>query len=156
MTKFISMQSAWIMFLVFVLFFVLGELLPFGSALTMAPFFVWIYSIGIESNRLLPVTMKMPLVKFKILLAYATGYAVVVACYPLQAKMPYALPFHFIDMFCLFYLIYFVAKSIRSIELNRPAILSDWVLIFFGLLFYPIGVWFIQPKIQRIVQTVNS
>lgn len=155
MTKLISTQPAWMMFLVFVLFFVMGELLPFGAVLPMAPFFVWIYSLGIESNRALPETVTMPLVKFKAALVYAAGYSSVAALY-FHAMMPYALPFHLIAIYCMFYSIYYVAKCVRSNELNRTAILSDWAAIFFGLWFFPVGVWFIQPKMQRIVKTVNT
>jgi hypothetical protein len=154
MTNYIATLPSWILFLAFLLFFGLGELLPFGPVLAMIPFFIWVYALGIASRRALSETIAMSLVKFKSALAYAAGYSLVAAFF-LQAIMPYALPFHLFAIFCLFYSIFFVAKCVRSIELNRAAVLSEWIYVFFGLWFFPVGVWFIQPKIQRIVKTAG-
>lgn len=154
MTKFIIAQPSWIIFLIFILFFAAGEFLPLGTVLSMFPFFIWVYALGTESIHSLPAIMTMSPVKFKVALIYAAAYSLVVAIFSLQVIMPYALPFHLVAMFCLFYSIYFVAKCMRSIELQRLATPSDWLLFFLGLWFFPVGVWFIQPRIQRIVKMI--
>ena len=62
-----------------------------------------------------------------------------------------------------FYLIYaylnvfaFPAKTLRSIELNREAVLRDYLADFFLILFLPIGIWFIQPRIMKILENENN
>jgi hypothetical protein len=53
-------------------------------------------------------------------------------------------------IFCILYAIYFNAKSLKSVELQRDVTFSDYAADFFLFLFFPIGIWFIQPRINRI------
>jgi hypothetical protein len=48
--------------------------------------------------------------------------------------------------------LYFTAKTLKSAEMQREAHFSDYIGDFFLLWFYPVGIWFIQPRINRIVQ----
>jgi hypothetical protein len=48
-----------------------------------------------------------------------------------------------------------VAKNIKSIEIKHEAKFQDYSKIFFGLWFFPIGVWFIQPRIRNIVNGIT-
>ncbi|MES2557188.1 MAG: hypothetical protein V4604_13615 [Bacteroidota bacterium] len=59
---------------------------------------------------------------------------------------------HFFSIFCIIYVLYFVAKTLKSVELQREAHFSDYIGDFFLIWFFPVGVWFIQPRINRIVQ----
>jgi|HubBroStandDraft_2_1064218.scaffolds.fasta_scaffold26755_3 hypothetical protein len=58
-------------------------------------------------------------------------------------------PLHFLAMFCLFYLLYFVSKSLVLAETCKPASFNDYAGPFFLIWFFPIGIWFIQPRINR-------
>lgn len=62
---------------------------------------------------------------------------------------------HFFAMFCLIYNLYFVAKTIRSAEMQREAHFSDYIGEFFLIWILPIGIWFIQPRINAIVDPYN-
>ncbi|MBS2101223.1 hypothetical protein [Carboxylicivirga linearis] len=46
----------------------------------------------------------------------------------------------------------FTAKIIKTIELGRVAKLNDYIGEFFLLVFLPIGIWFLQPRINRIIR----
>ena len=59
---------------------------------------------------------------------------------------------HFFSMFCLVYCLYFTAKTLKSAELQREAHFSDYIGDFFLFWFFPVGIWFLQPRINRIVQ----
>ncbi|MDH4471219.1 MAG: hypothetical protein QE487_01355 [Fluviicola sp.] len=59
---------------------------------------------------------------------------------------------HFFAMFCIIYVLYFIAKTLKSVELQREAHFSDYIGEFFLIWFFPVGVWFIQPRVNRIVQ----
>jgi hypothetical protein len=48
------------------------------------------------------------------------------------------------------YLDYWVAKLLRSVELDREARGSEFTGDFFSFLFLPIGVWWLQPRINKI------
>lgn len=63
---------------------------------------------------------------------------------------------HLFSMFCLFYCLYFVAKTIKTAELQKETSFGDFAGEFFLIWFYPIGIWFIQPKINRIAKSLTS
>jgi len=72
------------------------------------------------------------------------------------AIMPYAIPFHLLAMYCIFYVLYYVAKSLRTADLGREAKFEDSFALFFGLWFFPIGVWFIQKKAQKVMTKTDQ
>lgn len=61
-----------------------------------------------------------------------------------------------IPMFYVFYaflhFLAFPAKTLKSIELNKKAGFGDYIGDFFLIVFLPIGIWFLQPRINRIVE----
>jgi hypothetical protein len=51
----------------------------------------------------------------------------------------------------LVYIVFFISKSIKSIEISKNPYIGDIILYMALLLFvYPIAVWVIQPKINQI------
>jgi len=46
-----------------------------------------------------------------------------------------------------------MAKTVKSGELNRRARFSDYIGEFFLLWFWPLGIWFIQPKVNKLVDS---
>ena len=62
------------------------------------------------------------------------------------------IPFHFFAIFCGIYQIYFVAKTIKTAELQRSVTFSDYVGEFFMVWFYIIGIWFLQPRINKLAE----
>jgi bacteriorhodopsin len=67
-------------------------------------------------------------------------------------KVLIAFPINLIGLACIIYCIYFVARTIKMVELQRKVIFSEFIFEFFLIWFYPIGVWLIQPRINRIIQ----
>jgi len=60
------------------------------------------------------------------------------------------IPAHIYAMYCTFYTIWFIAKAIATIEYNHVVTLDVYLGNFFLLWFFPIGIWWIQPKIRKI------
>ncbi len=56
-----------------------------------------------------------------------------------------------IIFFCSIYVMGFVAKSIVMAENDEKVTLSEYIAEFFLIYFYPIGVWFLQPRINKLV-----
>lgn len=61
------------------------------------------------------------------------------------------IPLHVFSIFCIFYSYYFVSKTFKTVELQREASFSDFAGEFFMIWFYPIGIWILQPKINKMV-----
>jgi hypothetical protein len=60
------------------------------------------------------------------------------------------LTINFIGMICTIYCIFYVSKTLKTLELNRNVNFSDFFKYFFLVWFIPIGIWVIQPKINSI------
>ena len=61
-------------------------------------------------------------------------------------------PLLLFSMFCIFYSLYFVAKTFKTVELQREVKFSDFTGEFFMIWFYPIGIWIVQPKINKMIK----
>jgi hypothetical protein len=131
-------------------------------------FFGWFWSIGIGLQKYIPTDIKMKIQKFKIFffipLIYLLFLIVVIgttfygissgsnAVGGIVGKMLLVIiPMHLFSMFCIFYLLYFVSKTIKTTELKRTVTFSEFAGEFFMIWFFPIGIWFIQPKINKII-----
>ena len=57
-----------------------------------------------------------------------------------------------LSTFSMFYYLYFVAKTIKIAELQKKLEFVNFASEFFLIWFYPIGIWFIQPKINKIIE----
>ena len=60
-----------------------------------------------------------------------------------------ALPFLYV-FYAFFYCLAYPAKALKSIESGKDVSLGDYIGDFFLILFFPIGVWFIQPRLNKI------
>jgi len=65
----------------------------------------------------------------------------------------FIIPIHLFSMFCIFYCMYFIAKEFKSVEVQKPVTFSDFAGEFFLLWFFPVGIWILQPRINKIFQS---
>ena len=121
--------------------------------LTMGGFLGWYWCIGtFLSSRVTP-ELRLKLQFFRFAVVYPAIYILFfmwVFQMPSVDLFVLVFPLHFFAMFCLFYLLYFVAKSLVLAETARPATFNDYAGPFFLIWFFPIGIWFIQPRINRL------
>lgn len=126
----------------------------------------WSYSLGTNLYKRLPVTAKMSLTRFKIFLFFPGIYMIFFLVFmaglfsdvssgrePNPGILFLIFPLHLFAMFCLFYCLYFNAKALKTVELQRPVTFSDYAGEFFLLWFFPIGIWIIQPRVNRLFAT---
>ena len=62
-----------------------------------------------------------------------------------------AIPIFYV-LYAFLHLLAFPAKTLKSIELNKEASLGDYLGDFLLIVFLPIGIWFLQPRIRRIIE----
>jgi hypothetical protein len=136
---------------------------PAVTLLVMVLYFGWFYAMGTHLHRLLPPTVRMSLTKFRIFMAVPIVYIAALSIFlaavlrkvqtgtPLSPMLVLALvPLHLFSMFCIFYCLYFNAKALKSVEWGGPVSFNDFAGEFFLIWFFPIGVWFIQPRLNRL------
>jgi len=130
----------------------------------------WLWSVAIGLQKKIPSGIKMKVRKFKILLiipiAYislmiiliSTGFGGLIhnGQEPSGAMIgtffAIILPLHLLCMFGMFYSLYFVAKTFKTVELQREVTFSDFAGEFFMIWFFPIGIWIIQPQINKMIE----
>jgi hypothetical protein len=140
-------------------------LLPFLGIIFLFAFFGWFWSISVGLHNKIPQGVELDIERFKILffvpivyiliiiIKYATGW--LNGGFDNQyARIVYAVIFvllHLFSMFCIFYIMYFSAKTIKTVELQRKVEIGDYFsdLFLFGI--YIIGIWFIQPRLNKLI-----
>ena len=60
------------------------------------------------------------------------------------------IPMIFHAIICVLYVLYFVSKSLSLAEAGRPVSALDYTGSFFLIWFFLLGVWIIQPRINRL------
>jgi hypothetical protein len=154
-------------------------LMTFFSILMFAfliVFFGWFWSMGIGLQKKVPQDVSLKTTTFKIFFFVPLVYLMLISVamlFSFNGIMDFEnldsnafaidpsvflrvfaiiLPIHLFSMFCMFYMIYFIARTIKTIELKRKVVFEDYIAEFFLLWFFPIGIWILQPKINKMVE----
>jgi len=139
----------------------------FVSALQMilfiSLFFGWCYALGTNLYKKLPKSVSLNLIRFKIFLFVPAIYILALSIYMVTMNLGFTsainsgliitgilVPVHLFSMFCIFYCQYFIAKALKSAEWQKPVTFSDFAGAFFLIWFFPIGVCFLQPRLNQL------
>ncbi len=143
---------------------------PIIVIIYMGVLFGWFWSISIGLQTKIPGNIKMKTKKFKIFFFIPLVYIFFISLFiggvfsgimlnGTEPSVGYVigmigiiLPLHLLSMFGIFYSIYFVAKTLKTVELQKEVNFGDFASDFFMLWFYFIGIWIIQPKINKIAK----
>jgi hypothetical protein len=133
-----------------------GVGIPFGILMTLFGllFLGWFWSMGSFLGSIVRGSLRPKFRFFRFALIYPFFYGIVFFKFVLLLSQPVQIflivPFHLLAMFCVFYIMYFDSKSLVLAETDKPASFYDYAKPFFLLCFFPIGVWIIQPRINRL------
>lgn len=148
------------MILIFTLIFILTNFV----------FMSWLWSIGVGLNKSLPHENSLNIKTFKTLFYFVNSYIFIIFIisnitsriifdpifneYVVLLNNLYIviIPVHLFSIFCLIYLLYFVSKTIKSIELMKEVKFGEFVGELFLFWLFPVGIWFIQPRINKIIE----
>ncbi|HYC86296.1 MAG TPA: hypothetical protein VEB86_13780 [Chryseosolibacter sp.] len=143
------------------------KMVPVLALFFSAISFGWYWSIAIGLQDRLPPTVKMNVRKFKVFFFIPVVYMIVIfsaisiafdTFFPLTPEgigwvlivFAFIFPVHLFCVFCIFYCLYFVAKTVKTAELQREVGFSEFSTEFFLIWLFPVGVWFVQPRINRM------
>ena len=131
-----------------------AKLLGAVTVAFMLFFLGWFWSMGSFLTSTISESQRLPLRYFRLSLTYPAIYATYFFSVISASKPPSALiiPFHLLAMFCMFYNLYFVSKSLVLAETGKAASFYDYAGPFFLTWFFPIGIWVVQPRINRLFE----
>jgi hypothetical protein len=134
-----------------------------GFAVCFAVFLGWFYALGTGLHTKLSSALRPNLHLFKsaVLIPLVYGAVVTVVMFfgfgsPTSKYQLTGLAlglfviFHLFSMACIFYVLFFVAKELKAVESRRAVSFSDYAGEFFMLWFFPIGIWLLQPRINKL------
>jgi hypothetical protein len=138
-----------------------NSLLLFGfmTALFMFCYLGWIWSVGSFLNSSVLAALRMRMGWFRFAAIYPAAYFFVFIAFfqaPNLDVFAIILPLHLLAMFCMFYNLYFVSKNLVLAETGKQASFYNFAGPLFLIWFFPIGIWFVQPRINRIYAEKNS
>ncbi len=124
-------------------------------------FFSWLWSIGSNLERRLPEDSRINLLLFKLALfipfIICTGISVFYGNYLLGFGMhdnpvvlDYLTPLVFISFLCVTCAMCFIAIMLNVVEKKEEAKLQNFIFDSILLMLWPIGLWIIQPRVNRI------
>ena len=145
---------------------------PFVVLYFLSSLMLWFRTVGILLQRSIPIELRLNIKRFQFfifipivyglylegVLFQLTGisfFAPSFEHHPIKIFL-YILPFHLCALYGILHTIFFVAKTIKTAELQRQVYFKECIITFFLLYFLPIGIWFIQPKINRIIHILPS
>jgi hypothetical protein len=127
---------------------------PYFGVLATSALFLWLWTIVNTSRNTGLVLKSYKYSLFNFSVVYIWIYITVVMALITQEIIPFfgsaTRPFDIIFCIAALYCFGFTAQLIKSVELNRPANVDEYLRYFFLLYFYPIGMWIIQPKINAM------
>ena len=143
---------------------------PIMMIIFIGVFFGWFWSVAVGLQSKVPEDVKMKVKKFKIFFFIPMVYILFITLFMgiqmnglmkngtepssglIGGLVAVIVPLHLFSMFCIFYSLYFVAKTFKTVELQREVKFSDFAGEFFMIWFYPIGIWIVQPKINKMIE----
>lgn len=126
--------------------------------------YIWIWSIGRFANRLIELNVRSPSRFFDFCFPYAFAFVVfAIMFFPKPSNfenppvpMAVIFPLHILATVCTFYALAFSAKNLKMAEENRKIGFWGALFPFFMVWFFPVGVWFIQPRLNSLQANANG
>ncbi len=132
-----------------------------GTLALMAVYMGWLLSIAVRANQKLEEPLKKSPRWMVLGLVYAAGYLVGALVF-LPGSLEHAggvpgfiVPLHLLAMVAIIYALLFTAKSLVTLERNHASTFFEYSGPFFLLWFFPIGVWFVQPRVVKLLGSGN-
>ena len=125
----------------------------------------WLFAIGYTSNKRLPAQLKKSPLLFQLGFTFAAVYMITFFGFIMPDWPPanpvvqfpfWIIPLHFTAMAAMFYGLWFTSKQFETLRQGRELKFIDFSGPFFLFCFFPIGVWFIQPRINDLLGKNNT
>ena len=113
----------------------------------------WLWSMGSFLFLIAKPTVRLSIHSFQFAIIFLMLYLLTALPFFLSRNstvQTILFPAHLLCMACLIYCFYFVSKSLVIAEKGEPITFNDYALSLLLLFFSLIGIWLIQPRINRL------
>lgn len=122
-------------------------------------FFGWLWAVATACSKTLSPELSSSPKPMQAGLVYALSYLILSGVFFLgPGKQPsgYFIIMHLLAMAAIFYALGFTAKNLAKFELGQNVSFFSYSGPFFLFWFFPIGIWFIQPKVNKLLGGNNA
>jgi hypothetical protein len=131
-------------------------IIPIISVLFGGGLLLWMYSIasGLQDN--IPSSVKLNFKRFKVIF-FLTILLLIIISFVMTLQLHSTTNLGFIEllilfvMFGIFYTLVFTARTFKTCELQRQVKFSDYAGEFMIFWFFPLGIFVIQPKVNKLI-----
>jgi len=116
-------------------------------------YFLWYFIIGLELTEHLPPRVELSRTMFIInAFVLMISMAIIIGVFGGHFSSNGLLGFAWIAyiMYAMFQFMFYPSKVLKSVELGTEASLGQYIRYFFLIFFWPVGIWWIQPKLNKI------
>lgn len=143
--------------------------IPLAIALSQMLIYLWLWSVGQNlykqlhlssffSNRAFRILIAVPVIIILLILIFWLWGATILGlgqfsmANVLTGMLVFVIPLELLFMVSQFYCYYFVAKVIKTAEMKKPAQFEMFTTEFIWLILFPVGIWFIQPRVKKLAE----
>lgn len=134
-------------------------LLTLPTALIGILFFGWLWSVSSACFKALPPELASSPKPMQAALVYALVYLIFSGLFffgPGNQPPAYVIVMHLLAMAAILYSLGFTAKQLTKLDQGIDVSFYSYSGPFFLFWFFPIGVWFIQPKVNQLLGANNA
>jgi hypothetical protein len=122
-----------------------------GTVIVLA----WLYAVGVGLESRMPMTARLSGAFFRFNLIYLLLYTLAFQIlWPAEGIRLFlgslTTIFDIYSAVALLDVLYFVANALVSVEKGRPGRFMEYLGPAIAAFFFPVGIWFLQPRIRKI------
>ncbi|MEO9853193.1 MAG: hypothetical protein ABJH72_04390 [Reichenbachiella sp.] len=116
-------------------------------------YFFWYFVVGLELTEHLPPRVELSRTLF-IVNAFVLVFSIIIIVIAFDGHFSSNGFVGFLwvayMMYAMFQFMFYPSKALRTIELKSEATIGQYFSYFLLIIFWPIGIWWIQPKLNEI------
>ena len=140
------------------------NVMPLIMLIFIGIYLLWFWSLGTELNKIVPEGIRLKASRFKFGIKFCAIYIVAFQMFFIATAngnsfgvlMPIILILHIVAMYFMFYSIYFISKNLVAFENHENDKSPSSKGTFFLMWFFPLGIWFVQPRINKMYAAKNT
>ena len=142
----------------------LFNVMPLILLIFIGIYLLWFWSLGTELNKVVPENIRLKGSRFKFGIKFCAIYMVVFQIFIIATAngfdssvyMSWIIIPHLVAMYFMFYSIYFISKNLVAYENHVNGKVASSKGTFFLMCFFPLGIWFIQPRVNKMYAAKNT
>lgn len=142
----------------------LVNVMPLIMLIFIGIYLLWFWSLGTELNKIVPEGIRLKASRFKFGIKFCAIYIVAFQMFFIATAngnsfgvlMSIILILHIVAIYFMFYSIYFISKNLVAFENHENDKSASSKGTFFLMWFFPLGIWFVQPRINKMYAAKNT